>query len=203
MPRPRDDSSPRDADLDAERDPERWAAAAIAQLLEVWRRRGRSYARRLERQHRIRDAARDLLTLAARRVLPLQRPLTRLLPPEVPDVERRAFGALAAVDRAVLLRREQARGPAERAHLAAACLRLTLKAQAVRRQADAPPGAGPEPGEKASARQESVAIDSSQHSAAIASHSVASASHSAARASQSAFSASRAGSAKAEAPSTS
>jgi hypothetical protein len=118
---------------------ERWRRRALACLLVTWRRRGAAHARRLERAHRLRDPATDVLTLAARRCLPLPWPIRRLLPRAVSDVGVRAFGALCSADRAALWRRADA-GPQEAQARAAALLRLALNAQAVRRETGAPPG---------------------------------------------------------------
>lgn len=130
-------------ELDDESDDEirLWIERAEAELLEAWVRSGPRYARRLEHTARIRDPARDVLTLAARRALPLPRRLKRPLPSVDLPVEARAFLRLVVADRRVLWGWEQRHGygKAQYLHLLDAVHRLTKRAQAVRRESRAPP----------------------------------------------------------------
>jgi len=150
-----------------------WVARALAGLHAVLERDMVRYARHLERQHRLDDPRDAVLTLAARRLLPLGRSVQRALPPVGCASGRRAsragpsaarerdatlvlgFRELTLADRRLLLGAGDARElrPDDREHLAAAWLRLTKKAQAARREVGAPPadpqflvsGADPDP----------------------------------------------------------
>ena len=81
----------------------RWLTRALGSCLEVARRLAPAYGRRLLRQHLPVAAHEDLLTLAARRVLPLRRPIQRRLPRSGMTERARAFAALVPADRRVLL----------------------------------------------------------------------------------------------------
>lgn len=113
-------------DLDALQDPRAWAQAAIACCLDVWNRDGARYARRLRERDRVREAADDVLTLAARRVAPLPTPRLRPLPSAQLEPLARAFNALPAADRYALCRLRQLAGArgARAEHLASALERL-------------------------------------------------------------------------------
>ncbi len=91
------------ATLDAVTDPASWVRAALEACLEQWLATGPRYARRLQRHGRLRDAADDVLALAARRVVPLRRAVLRPLPNEGLPPLARAFNGLDCADRRVLL----------------------------------------------------------------------------------------------------
>lgn len=112
--------------LDSLQDPRAWAQAAIASCLDVWNRDGARYARRLRDRDRVREAADDVLTLAARRVAPLPVRRLRPLPADRLDPLARAFNALPAADRYALCRLRLLAGArgARAAHLASALERL-------------------------------------------------------------------------------
>lgn len=122
-------------------DVERWVQRAVESLLDLWRRRGPAYARRLERAHRFRDPADDVLALGARRLLPLHQPVRRPLPSGALGLEERAWQRLAPADRAVLWRwrPDVAEHPGQRLARAAALQRLTQTSRAARRSPGAPP----------------------------------------------------------------
>lgn len=81
-----------------------WTHAALRRCEQTWGRVGRRYARRVAGQDRVRDAGADVMTLAARRELPLVRRVLRPLPEEQLPPVVRAFNRLAAPDRYVLAR---------------------------------------------------------------------------------------------------
>jgi hypothetical protein len=89
--------------LDHLTEPASWTRAALEACLQQWLVAGARYARRLRRQDRLRDAADDVLALAARRVLPLRRAVLRPLPDEALDPLALAFNRLDHADRRVLL----------------------------------------------------------------------------------------------------
>lgn len=126
-------------DLDNLQDPRAWVQAAIAACLDVWSRVGARYARRLRERDRLRDAADDVLTLAARRVAPLPVPRLRPLPVAQLDPLARAFNALPTADRYALCRLRLLAGVrgARAAHLASALERLVA---AHRRERSLHPG---------------------------------------------------------------
>ena len=118
-----------------------WIERSVRQLMAVSLRCGPRYARRLEQVRRARDPTSDLLTLAARRLLPLARPVKRVLPSSDLPIEARAQLRLTLADRDVLWQwhRRDELGKAERLHLLAAVQRLAEHAQAVRKESCAPP----------------------------------------------------------------
>jgi len=121
-------------------DLERWVQRAVAELLDLWRRRGVAYARRLERAHRFREPADDVLALGARRLLPLEQPVRRPLPSAALALEERAWQRLAPADRAMLWDwRDGEAHPGRRLARAAALQRLTQTSRAARRMAGTPP----------------------------------------------------------------
>jgi hypothetical protein len=106
-----------------------WSRRAIDHCLEAWIRLGRRYARRLDSSDRVRDASGDVLTLAARREVPLDsvvRLLLRPLPGGQRDPVALAFNRLDQADRYVLRRLDEL-GPVSGSrtdHLASALERL-------------------------------------------------------------------------------
>jgi len=120
----------RRVDLEGITDPRRWAQLAIEEGLGAWRRCGERYAARLVAQAQLRDPLEDVLTLAARRVLPLPRRVLRPLPRGATgasvEAPAAAFARLATADRRVLLRWRggAVAGGAAAEHLAAALLRF-------------------------------------------------------------------------------
>lgn len=118
-----------------------WIERSVRQLMAVYLRCGPRYARRLEQVRRARDPAGDVLTLAARRMLPLARPVKRVLPSTDLPIEARAQLRLTLADRDVLWQwhRREDLGKAQCLHLVAAVQRLTEHAQAVRKESRAPP----------------------------------------------------------------
>ena len=126
-------------EIDSLQDPRAWAQAAVASCLDVWARLGARYARRLRERDRLRDAADDVLALAARRVAPLPVPRLRPLPVAQLEPLARAFNALPAADRYALGRLRLLAGVrgARAAHLASALERLVA---AHRRERSLHPG---------------------------------------------------------------
>ncbi|MHC5211937.1 MAG: hypothetical protein ACYTG2_14550 [Planctomycetota bacterium] len=111
-----------------------WAQAAVRECAQVWDRVGARYARRLAAQDRVRDVGTDVMTLAARRLLPLPRRVHRPLPDEHLSAVARAFNRLAAPDRYVLARLDvlgRLQG-ARAEHLASALERLVLACRSPR-----------------------------------------------------------------------
>jgi hypothetical protein len=122
----------------AERD-RRWVDRTVGSVVGKARALGPAYAARLGAQALPFDPLDDLLTLAARRVVPLGRRLRRRLPRDGAPVEARAFAALLEADRRVLLDPEAAQDPARLDHAAAALERLARNARSARRRGgDAP-----------------------------------------------------------------
>ena len=127
--------------LDQLSDPRAWTRAAVEACLQCWLRDGARYARRLAARELVRDAADDLLALAARRVVPLRRRVLRPLPDEGQVPLAVAFNRLDRADRHALLG-DVARGVDPRAlaeHRASALQRLVERARERHRP---PPGAG-------------------------------------------------------------
>jgi hypothetical protein len=91
------------SDLDAVTDPREWTRQAVEACLEAWLRLGPRHARRLRRLHRLRVPHLDVLALAARRAVPLRRPVLRPLPADPLPPLARALNRLAEADRRVLL----------------------------------------------------------------------------------------------------
>jgi len=89
--------------LDHLTDSHAWLRAALEACLQRWLVAGARYARRLRRHDLLRDAADDVLALAARRVLPLRRAVLRPLPDEGLARLALAFNRLDRADRRVLL----------------------------------------------------------------------------------------------------
>ncbi|MCB9897311.1 MAG: hypothetical protein H6825_04850 [Planctomycetes bacterium] len=135
------DRRPDEREDDSSEDDRVWVERSVRELLATWVRLGPRYARRLETERRARDPASDVLLLAARRLLPLRRPIQRVLPGGSLQAEARAQLRLVRADREVLWdwRRRESFGNAERLHLVAALGRLVRHAQAVRRELRAPP----------------------------------------------------------------
>ncbi len=112
--------------LDAIDDPERWIRAGVEGCQAIWERVGRRYRRRLVDNDRARDAGTDICTLAARRLVPLGRPVLRPLPGDDLEPVARAFNRLDPADRYALLRLDDLaplRGPRAE-HAASAFARL-------------------------------------------------------------------------------
>ncbi len=88
--------------VDASADADHWLAEARRLCRATWIRVGRRYARRLALQHLVRSAEDDVITLAARRLVPQARLVQR--PLAMPRLGRgaRAFNTLDVVDRAIL-----------------------------------------------------------------------------------------------------
>ena len=134
------------AALDQLSDPRTWTRSAVEACLQCWLRDGARYARRLAARELLRDAADDLLVLAARRVVPLRRAVLRPLPDDGLHPLAAAFNRLDRADRHVLLAwdaREPPAGVDRRAlaeHRASALQRLLERAH--RRHHRPPPGAG-------------------------------------------------------------
>jgi len=130
---------------------EEWLRLAREALAEVWSRRGARFAERLERHRLLRDPAEDLMTLAARRLLPVPGAIVRPLPCQTLERRSRAFCRLARADRILLWPWSETwvadlSVAARREHLVAAWSRLAHNAKTARRLADAPPlGPGSEP----------------------------------------------------------
>jgi len=126
-------------EIDTLQDPRAWMQAAVAACLDVWARLGARYARRLRERDCVRDAADDVLALAARRVAPLPVPRLRPLPVAQLEPLARAFNALPAADRYALCRLRLLAGVrgARGAHLASALERLVA---AHRRERSLHPG---------------------------------------------------------------
>ena len=129
-------------------DPRAWTRAAVEACLQHWLEDGARYGRRLVARELLRDAADDLLALAARRAVPLRRRVQRPLPDEGLPPLAVAFNRLDRADRRVLLawgRREPLpAGVDQRAlaeHRASALQRLVDRA-AVRERHRPPPGSG-------------------------------------------------------------
>ena len=118
-----------------------WIEAGERRLREVWERTGERYARRLLRQHQLADPVDDILTLAARRVVPLPAPRRRGLSREGLAPAAVAFCRLVRADRGALrmaLAGAQLDEPVLD-HATAAMWRLTMDVRAARRRNDAPP----------------------------------------------------------------
>ena len=126
-------------DVDAIENPEAWAAAAANECLRVWERCGRRFERRVHACDRVRDAVEDVITLAARRAVPLRRPVLRPLPSAGLSPLELAFNTLDPADRYALSRLSLlAGGRARGEHLASAIARLiAAQAQLVAAQATA------------------------------------------------------------------
>ena len=119
------------AKVDAIEDPEAWARAAVDQCLLVWERTGRRFERRVLACDRVRDAVEDVMTLAARRVVPLRRRVLRPLPCDGLSPLELAFNTLDPADRYALVRLALLSGGRARGeHLASALARL-IAAQAM------------------------------------------------------------------------
>jgi predicted Fe-S protein YdhL (DUF1289 family) len=120
-----------------------WVAASERRLREVWERCGERYARRLARDHQLSDPVEDILTLAARRVVPLPAPRRRGLSREGLTPVAVAFCRLVRPDRRALRTALAAKGaPLDEpmlAHATAAMWRLAEDVRATRRRNDAPP----------------------------------------------------------------
>jgi hypothetical protein len=131
-------------------DPRAWTRAAVEACLQHWLEDGARYARRLAARELLRDAADDLLALAARRAVPLRRRVQRPLPEDSLPALAAAFNRLDRADRRVLLawaRREPLPdGVDQRAlaeHRASALQRLVARAAAHQRHRPPPaPGDG-------------------------------------------------------------
>lgn len=114
-------------DLESIDDPRDWVRRAVEEALAAWKRCGERYLARLARQALVRDAAADVVALAARRVAPLPRRILRPLPGPLPGTAGHAFLRLEPADRRALLRwgaGEEVRA-AQAEHVAAALGRLT------------------------------------------------------------------------------
>ena len=139
------------AALEALDDPADWEAAALALCRAVRARLARRYRRRLHETDRVRDVESDVATLAARRALPLVRPVLRPLPLDGQDAVARAFNRLEAADRFVLRRLDRPAPPrgARGLHLASALERLAQTLDpadgdpSTGSGADGPPVSGP------------------------------------------------------------
>ena len=113
-----------------------WSRRAVDRCLEAWIRLGRRYARRLDSSDHVRDASGDVLTLAARREVPLDsvvRLLLRPLPGGQRDPVALAFNRLDQADRYVLRRLDEL-GPVSGSrtdHLASALERLAVALDSV------------------------------------------------------------------------
>lgn len=120
---------------------QRWMDGSIERLLTVWARCGDRYARRLSDFDHPGDPLDDLLTLAARRVVPLPAPRRRGLPREGLSAAALAMCHLTRPDRRVLrgaLAGAELTGP-QLDHSAAAMWRLMERVRAARRRHDGPP----------------------------------------------------------------
>jgi hypothetical protein len=128
-----------------------WARTAVARCEQVWGRMCARYARRLAAQDRVRDARADVMTLAARRLLPLARRVLRSLPDDALVPAARAFNRLAPPDRYALSRLDllgRLRG-ARAEHLASAFERLVHACRSVRASSGSLPSRGaPHAGEE-------------------------------------------------------
>ncbi|MFT7464614.1 MAG: hypothetical protein ACI9EF_002970, partial [Pseudohongiellaceae bacterium] len=133
-------------DEDSEREAvQHWLDGSVERLLAVWALRGERYSRRLAEFDHPGDALDDLLTLAARRVVPLPAPRRRGLPREGLSPAVLALCQLARPDRQAL--RSALDGldldDPQRDHSAAAMWRLLERVRAARRRNDAPPSQNP------------------------------------------------------------
>jgi hypothetical protein len=128
------------SDLRPEERAAAWTERAVAASLDIWSRAGRRYARRLMALDQLGDALEVMLTLAARRVVPLTGTAARVvegrdregwalrrpLPNATMAPIARAFNSLAGADRYALIRLDLL-GPglgARGEHLASALGRL-------------------------------------------------------------------------------
>lgn len=118
------------AEIDALPEALAWRRAAIESCLMTWLASGARYERRLARRVLLREAADDVLALAARRVAPLPRRVVRPLPEQGPATAQ-VFNRLVVADRRTLLAwaagRDEPRGVDARilgAHRASALQRL-------------------------------------------------------------------------------
>jgi hypothetical protein len=128
-----------------------WAADAVHEVIERARRVEPAYRRHLGRTARLRDPWGDLVALGARRCLPLQVDVRRVLPETAPGPEARALSSLPEADRRVLLAWDGGgagaapSGQALTEHRAAALQRL-VRAVRARRRAAPQKEPGPAPG---------------------------------------------------------
>lgn len=143
-----EDPPPQHPSPPSDEDPQTWLHGAVARLGAVWHERGAAYRRHLARQALPADPLEDVLTLAARRELPLEPPRHRLLPRRGLCPRARALSRLVRPDRLVL--RQALAGELDEDsrldHAAAALLRLALNERAARRRTDAPPVESAPPG---------------------------------------------------------
>lgn len=133
---------------------QQWIEAGVERLLSVWERSGERYARRLLELDHPGDPLDDLLTLAARRVVPLPAPRRRGLPRTGLAPATVALCRLARPDRRALRGALDGRDldEAQRDHAAAAMWRLVERVRAARRWNDAPPAKTPGDSSEGTAR---------------------------------------------------
>jgi len=118
--------------IEATEEADAWSRAAVEECLLVWERIGRRFARRLRDRDRVRDAVEDVMTLAARRVMPLRRRVLRPLPCEGLEPIELAFNTLDPADRYALARLSLLSGGRARGeHLASALSRLLVAQEAL------------------------------------------------------------------------